>query len=379
MADINVMLIFVAPNNGRIPVRELKVRIRPEGNAFYGVPRSKEFKTDRVGEIKFSLPKVIGKFFIDVKECTSQFAFVAAGSVTLNQGMLNNPNYPYHFTVVIRETICRLPINRAHNNSPSVSPRENLPEFKGSGTLTLEQFIEYYADDVLNREVTRYVGNDSSPRTVAAAIGDRVINYPQMGITNQYYEEIAQELNVDVNSIKAFAQVESGGTGFLPCGIPKILYERHVLYRNSRRRDNPLNTQNRELSSSSAYILRPNASTQAIDKYSADLGSWARFVRAYEKGWTLNEVSCGVSWGAFQVLGENYRDMRLETAVKIADMSFKGEKEHLNIFLMFAKVKPGLLPALRRRDWESVARIYNGSTNVAVYAPRFRSAYDRLT
>lgn len=380
----NVTLTFLTPNNGKIPVRELKVRIRPEGNALRGMQRSQEFITNREGKINFPIPNgSVGKFYINVKECTSGFKYttdIASPSVTITQGMHNTANYPYSWTVTVRETVCRLPVTRRHNSSPSVSPRENLPEFKGSGVLTLEQFVEYYADDVLNRVVTRYVGNDSSPRTEAATIGNRIINYPQRGLSNQDYEVVARELNIDLNSIKAFAQVEAGGAGFLPCGIPKILYERHVLYRNSGRRNNPLNLQNRELSSSSSYVLHPNSSTPQIDRYAGGLfGSWVRFIRAYEKGWTLNEVSCGVSWGLFQVLGENYSSMRLDTAIKIADMSFKGEKEHLKIFFMFARMKPGLIPALRRRDWESVARIYNGSNNVSVYAPRFRNEYNRLT
>lgn len=45
----------------------------------------------------------------------------------------------------------------------------------------------------------------------------------------------AKRLGVDVPTVRAVAEVESNGVGFLPDGRPKILFERHIFSRLTER------------------------------------------------------------------------------------------------------------------------------------------------
>ena len=52
----------------------------------------------------------------------------------------------------------------------------------------------------------------------------------KIGITEEDYKNAARSLGCDVEAIKAFAKVESRGSGFLSDGRPVILFERHILH-----------------------------------------------------------------------------------------------------------------------------------------------------
>jgi len=47
-------------------------------------------------------------------------------------------------------------------------------------------------------------------------------------ISENQFSTSAKSLNVEVASIKAVAEVESSGDGFLADGKPKILFEPHI-------------------------------------------------------------------------------------------------------------------------------------------------------
>lgn len=50
-------------------------------------------------------------------------------------------------------------------------------------------------------------------------------------LTEQGYIDAAKELGCEVAAIKAVAEVESRGLGFLPTGEPKILFECHRFFK----------------------------------------------------------------------------------------------------------------------------------------------------
>ena len=50
-------------------------------------------------------------------------------------------------------------------------------------------------------------------------------------LTNSDYLNCANLLEVDTAIIRAIVHVEAAGTGFLPDGRPKILFERHWFYK----------------------------------------------------------------------------------------------------------------------------------------------------
>ncbi len=51
-----------------------------------------------------------------------------------------------------------------------------------------------------------------------------------------------------------------------------------------------------------------------------------------------------------------------------------GEKRQLQAFVSYCKKTPGMVAALKKKDFAGIAQAYNGN-DVAVYAAKFKRAY----
>lgn len=65
------------------------------------------------------------------------------------------------------------------------------------------------------------------------------------------------------------------------------------------------------------------------------------------------------SWGKFQVLGTNYKLCGFSSAAEFANAMCKSEKEHLKVMVSFCRGNK-LEPALKNRNWQTIAKTYNG-------------------
>jgi hypothetical protein len=173
------------------------------------------------------------------------------------------------------------------------------------------------------------------------------------------YAWAAKELGVEKAAIKAFAIVESGGSGFLLLGrrtVPKILYERHKFaaltknkfskdypdislpnayynnkakyvpaddeYKKKKGVDNDISfyravgkkdsKEVKESALSLAELLASGKVTALDDKYLDGPGSYKRLVKAYQLDKRAALESC--SWGAFQIMGEYWGTMKYASA-----------------------------------------------------------------
>jgi uncharacterized protein (TIGR02594 family) len=160
-------------------------------------------------------------------------------------------------------------------------------------------------------------------------------------ISEEAIEEAAAELGCEVAAIKAVIDVESGG-GFLEDGRPKILFERHLFCRLTDGRHDQ---------------AAPGISSSKAGGYCGGAGEWDRFDEAclYDRDAALQSVS----WGAFQILGTNYRAAGFGTLQDFYNAMFESADRHLEAFVNFVKTNR-LDDELRRRDWAGFARGYNG-------------------
>lgn len=108
------------------------------------------------------------------------------------------------------------------------------------------------------------------------------------------WQKLAKQLGTEVASLRAVAEVESRGEGFLPdpSTLPKILFEGHVFHRLTQGRFD---------------VDHPGISYTKWDraKYSGSLqGEWERLdtASALDRSAALESAS----WGAFQIMGFNY-------------------------------------------------------------------------
>jgi ferritin len=84
------------------------------------------------------------------------------------------------------------------------------------------------------------------------------------------------------------------------------------------------------------------------------------------------------SWGLGQIMGWNHGLAGYEGLQAFVNAMYAGEREQLMAMVEFVRAT-GLAPALRRRDWVTFARGYNGPGFASnAYDTRLASAFERF-
>ncbi len=161
-------------------------------------------------------------------------------------------------------------------------------------------------------------------------------------LTEQDFENAAKSLDVSIAAIKAIAEVESNGNGFLKDGSPKILFERHYFQRYTYGKFNE---------------THPNISNKKPGGYTKN--EWERLNIAI----SLNSSAAlkSASWGQFQIMGANYKYCGFENVEDFVIAQKTSASMQLNCFVNFIKSNSQLHNALKHHDWEKVAKLYNGT------------------
>lgn len=171
-------------------------------------------------------------------------------------------------------------------------------------------------------------------------------------ITSKQFEDAAAMLGVEVAAIKAVAEVESSGNGFLSTGEPVILFEPHVFWRQLKAKGiNPDQVRN----DTNKDILYPKWGDLPYGRPSEQHG---RLKRAVD----INREAAlqSASWGRFQIMGYHYKACGCDTLQDFINAMYKDEGEHLRLFCNYLKNSRLDVP-LKRKDWTSFARGYNGA------------------
>jgi hypothetical protein len=181
------------------------------------------------------------------------------------------------------------------------------------------------------------------------------------------WRDFAQALEIDEATLRAVAEVESTGSGFLPApsGKPKVLFEGHAFHRLTGGR----------YSAEHPDISYPKWSR---GKYSGSLaGEWRRLEAACRLDRTAALQSA--SWGLFQIMGFNYPYCGCEDVETFVAKQYESAAQQLALFVKFIS-RPPLLPALRARNWKAFARAYNGPGFAANrYDSKLAAAHERWT
>lgn len=179
----------------------------------------------------------------------------------------------------------------------------------------------------------------------------------------------AEQLGVELASIKAVNAVESRGTGFLPDGRPVILLERHVAYRRAASAGHD------------ADMLAhryPNLINAKRGGYIGGADEYSRFENLRScVGHTLALESC--SWGLFQIMGYHWQDLGYASATAFHDAMKASEAAQLDAFVRFIKADAELHKALKAKKWAEFARRYNGPAyKENLYDQKLAAAYARF-
>lgn len=158
------------------------------------------------------------------------------------------------------------------------------------------------------------------------------------------YQEAAKLLNCEVAVIRAVAEVEAPGAGFLDDGRPKILYERHVFHR---------------LTGGKYSKTHPDISRSTPGGYGkAGIHQHNRLAKASELN--RNYALMSASWGKFQIMGYHWKALGYKSLQAFINAMYQSEAKHLEAFVKFIQVN-GLADELRNKQWAKFARAYNGA------------------
>jgi hypothetical protein len=165
-----------------------------------------------------------------------------------------------------------------------------------------------------------------------------------MSLTDADYARAALLLGCNPAAIRAVAEVEAPGSGFLPDGRPKILFEAHHFSRLTAHRFD---------------ADHPSISSRVWDRtlYRGGAAEHDRLARAAELDREAALLSC--SWGKFQIMASNYKKAGFTSLQAFVNAMYRSEAEHLTAFCHFVK-NMGLDDELRRLDWAPFARVFNG-------------------
>lgn len=166
---------------------------------------------------------------------------------------------------------------------------------------------------------------------------------------------IAKSLgDVNTKRIRAVAQVESAGSGWFDSGLPKILYERHYLYRQLKKTIYWLNLGFLSNSSSGGYTI--DADKNGIND------NWDKLAAAV----CIDPDAAfqSVSIGSFQVMGKWYRECGYKHPIDMLWAARNSEYEHYKMLAGFIKAnnltKAFLAISTNANDNVRFVEAYNG-------------------
>lgn len=165
------------------------------------------------------------------------------------------------------------------------------------------------------------------------------------------YDRAAQMLKVDVPTLKAVQEVETGGRGgFVQVGYPVILFEGHIFWNQLKKKG--INPENHVAGNED--ILYPKWTRKF---YKQGMDEYERLKRAEEID--REAALCSASWGMWQIMGFNYPVCGSKTVFDFCTEMQLNEGTQLNLFVIFLQTN-GWDKYLRDKNWAEFARHYNG-------------------
>lgn len=231
-----------------------------------------------------------------------------------------------------------------------------------------------YAVIQLQKSVGILADGKVGDKTRAALAGQSVSKF----LKDSDYIAAAKRLNVSELAIRVFGATEGRGVGFLKNGKAKILFERHRMYFYlvQLKGKNFANAQMKQY---------PNLVNIATGGYKGDAAEYTRLSLAKHICPESALMSC--SWGQFQIMGENWKDLGYSSVFDFETQMQTSESLQLEAFIRFIEFKTGtingkkiaLIDALRAEDWSSVFTLYNGPNYKKLgYQAKFQKEWDHL-
>jgi hypothetical protein len=256
---------------------------------------------------------------------------------------------------------------RAAAAVPEQSWLDALGQWANNAWLSLEASLESWRRDGREqaRRATRVLAKGARSTAGQPASGGTTL-------TDADCARAARRLSskIDPLLVRAFAEKEAGGrSGFAADGRIIIAFEGHKFRKYTHR------IYDRSHPTLSYPYTRAGWRAKWVVNNSNQSTSW----RALETAMALDHDAAlkSTSFGAFQVLGENHRDCGYPKVDDFVNLMKSGMAGQLEAFVLFCKMKPGLVPALERQDFTDIGVKYNGGAQEG-YDSGLRRIYNRL-
>lgn len=235
-----------------------------------------------------------------------------------------------------------------------VKDRQGVYQGKPLSSLTLPQLYK----DALDLQIARIKQQDQVQQKITGSDGDVVA-------------QIAGQLGLDLDVVKAVFRVEAGGSGFGPGGRVKIRFENHIFW-------DEWGVNNADIFN--AHFKYNKKQRWTGHKWRPDGGAWQECHTSQDVEYqvlnfasSLNDTAAllSISMGLGQIMGFNHRAAGYDTVQQMFE-AMQDRDEQIRAFFRFVVADGNRLDAMKNKDWRKFALHYNGAGNVDAYS----EAYD---
>lgn len=200
-----------------------------------------------------------------------------------------------------------------------------------------------------------------------------------MNLTKEQITQIAATIGLDYARLAAFIEVESGGSGFDPkTGKIIIQFEPHWMARYLTQ-FKIANTIVQIFDGQKKGWMLTAGGVTLQNGVEGQAAEWESFSTAFSKMHAKSAL-LSTSIGLMQVMGFNYSKLGYKSVDEMWDEFKKGEYQQVQGGANFIKNTPGLLNALKTKDWNTAAKLYNGGNYAAgKYHIKLANAYAKYS
>jgi hypothetical protein len=169
-------------------------------------------------------------------------------------------------------------------------------------------------------------------------------------LTQDQIHTAAKTAGIEFAALRSVIQVECKGSGFDNTGVPIILFERHIFYRQ-------LSAEDKVDIQLKASHQRPDLCNPVQGGYGLESAQHGRLYAAcaYDRTAALESAS----WGLGQIMGYQWKSLGYTTLQEFINAMYHDEAGQLDAMIRFIKVNK-LVNYLNQHQWAAFAAKYNG-------------------
>lgn len=172
-----------------------------------------------------------------------------------------------------------------------------------------------------------------------------------MSLSDDEYQKAAAKIGISVPALRAFAEVESNGSGFIDGKRPKVQYEPHVMYQRLKA-NLGISVANGALRKWPDLVATKPGSYQSLNKEDQDMD---RAAKEIDRTSALEAAS----WGAFQIMGYHWKTCGYPVLQAFVNAQYS-EAGQLDTLVRFLRASPAIVSAIKSKNWSKAAQLYNG-------------------